>query len=369
MNKTRKIVVTAGLVFAVVFGFISNGFVYAAEGNTVDTIFWGNLEDGGTGCGVFIILNDVVDFLTYGVGITAVISLVVFGIKYMTAGGNEQQMLKVKRRALSLLIGVVAYAVSYAGLNFLLPAGKLNPSSACSATVTYHFRPTGGGSGSQGADDTGTSGGSGSPGGSSTGTTAYKKTPSYKKCMKKAHFKNESVRESVCKLEKTSDRIAKTAELLAASSKSASRQCYPLTRRFSKWSQFKRCAPTKNYQYALDKVYPGHWKRYSGSVKNLFQTGASCDIFVGVVVQTAGYDSIGLTHDPEAAYLAKAKKKWKKVSKPSRGDVCISGGHVKIYLGNNKIAEASSGIKSGDKRWGGVTKGNCKGFKVYHAIK
>ena len=116
--------------------------------------------------------------------------------------------------------------------------------------------------------------------------------------------------------------LEKTAELLAASSKKASVQCYPLTWKPKKWSQFKRCAPTKYFQYAYDKVRPDHWKKYTNYVKNVVRTGASCDYFVGTVVRASGYDGIGLSHDSMHSNMTKDTKKWKKVKKAQRGDIC-----------------------------------------------
>ncbi len=177
----------------------------------------------------------------------------------------------------------------------------------------------------------------------------------------------------MCKLDKGSDRIAKTARLLAASSKKASVQCYPLTWKPTRWSQFKKCAPPKTFQYAYDKVRPGHWERYSKYVKNVVKTGASCDYFVGTVIKASGYDKgAGLGHDSMRRRFLSSDK-WKKVKKAKPGDICQryvgNGAHIKIYLGNGKIAEASSGLKSGDKRWGGVLSGNCKGYTIYRAVK
>jgi len=46
-------------------------------------------------------------------GILVVIGIVVVGIQYMTAGGNEAQLTKAKRRMLEIVIGAVLYACLY----------------------------------------------------------------------------------------------------------------------------------------------------------------------------------------------------------------------------------------------------------------
>ena len=105
------------------------------------------------------------------------------------------------------------------------------------------------------------------------------------------------------------------------------------------------------------------------------RTGASCDRFVGTVIHASGYDKkITVNHDSMKSRMKKTTSIWKKVKTAKRGDICQKffgngGAHIKIYLGNGKIAEASSGIESGDKRFGGVTSGNCKGYDIYRAVK
>lgn len=69
--------------------------------------------------GIAGVLTLVVDILTIGVGIFAVIAIVIVGIQYMTAGGNEEQTRKAKRRLFEIVIGVVAYVVLYALLKWL----------------------------------------------------------------------------------------------------------------------------------------------------------------------------------------------------------------------------------------------------------
>jgi type IV secretory pathway VirB2 component (pilin) len=55
------------------------------------------------------------------VGVLAVIGIVIVGIQYMTAGGNEEQTRKAKRRLFEIVIGIVAYILMYALLKWLLP--------------------------------------------------------------------------------------------------------------------------------------------------------------------------------------------------------------------------------------------------------
>lgn len=100
-----------------------------------ETTFFGNLKDDGEGCGVYTILNLIVDILTYGIAIAGALGIVVFGIQYLTAKGNTEQTQKAKRRMFEIVIGLVAWALLYAGIQFLLPGGHLNSNQTC-ATIS-----------------------------------------------------------------------------------------------------------------------------------------------------------------------------------------------------------------------------------------
>lgn len=77
--------------------------------------------DDGKGSSITHILNLVIDILTIGVGILGVIGITVVGIQYLTAGGNEEKTRKAKRRMFEIIIGLVAYVLIYAVLNWLVP--------------------------------------------------------------------------------------------------------------------------------------------------------------------------------------------------------------------------------------------------------
>ena len=103
--------------------------------NVTETIFFGNVKDDDSACGVFTILNTVVDVFSIGVGILAAIGITIVGIKYLTAGGNVAQTEKAKHRMFQIVIGLVAYAVLYVGSQWLMPGGKLDFGKRC-ATVS-----------------------------------------------------------------------------------------------------------------------------------------------------------------------------------------------------------------------------------------
>lgn len=80
-------------------------------------------EDAKTARGGIIIklLTDGLNILTVGVGILGVIGITLVGLQYLTAGGSEEKTRKAKTRMLEIVIGLVAYALIYAILKWLLP--------------------------------------------------------------------------------------------------------------------------------------------------------------------------------------------------------------------------------------------------------
>jgi len=70
------------------------------------------------------LLNLVVDILTIGVGIVAVIGIGIFGIQYLTSAGNEEKTRKAKRRLFEIVIGLAIYVVFFALLKWLGVSGN-----------------------------------------------------------------------------------------------------------------------------------------------------------------------------------------------------------------------------------------------------
>lgn len=75
--------------------------------------------DGSQSVGDVFML--AVNILSVIVGIVGVIGIVVVGIQYMTAAGNEEQTRKAKRRLFEIVIGLAAYAATFALLSWLIP--------------------------------------------------------------------------------------------------------------------------------------------------------------------------------------------------------------------------------------------------------
>ena len=86
----------------------------------------GCMSDDGKGSSIFTVLNIALQVLTWGIGIAGTFGIVISGIQYMTARDDPAQMTKAKNRIIHIAIGLVAYAVMWAFLQWLLPGGILN---------------------------------------------------------------------------------------------------------------------------------------------------------------------------------------------------------------------------------------------------
>lgn len=75
----------------------------------------------GNGESVGSILAFVIDILTIGVGILAVVGISIVGIQYLTASGDEGKVKKSRQRMLEIVIGIALYAAMYVALKWLLP--------------------------------------------------------------------------------------------------------------------------------------------------------------------------------------------------------------------------------------------------------
>lgn len=79
----------------------------------------GEIEDSG----VWALLLLAINILTAGVGVVALGGIVFAAILYTSAGGNAEQVKKAMTIITDIVIGVLAYALMYAVLNFLIPGG------------------------------------------------------------------------------------------------------------------------------------------------------------------------------------------------------------------------------------------------------
>lgn len=73
--------------------------------------------------GVLFLLKFAIQIMTAGVGILAVGGIVYGSILYTTAGGSSEQVKKAVGIITNVAIGILAYGLMFALLNFLIPGG------------------------------------------------------------------------------------------------------------------------------------------------------------------------------------------------------------------------------------------------------
>lgn len=76
--------------------------------------------------GVWGLLLLAINILTAGVGIAAIGGIVYGSILYTSAGGSPEQVKKAVGIITNVVIGIVAYALMFGLLNFLIPGGVFN---------------------------------------------------------------------------------------------------------------------------------------------------------------------------------------------------------------------------------------------------
>lgn len=111
----------------------------------------------------------------------------------------------------------------------------------------------------------------------------------------------------------------------------------------SKYS-YPNGSATDAFKKAIEKAYPNRntWGTQT-------RKGASCDVFAGTVIRSSGYDTSFPRGLDEVEKHCKGNPKWintgiKDLSKLQPGDVVFylydGGGHIYIYVGDGKIANA-----------------------------
>lgn len=122
--------VMLGLVLAALMSIVVVSGAGAAGNNGCETdtaiISCDNVDvdqDGVENTGVWSILLTVINILTAGIGIAAVGGIIYGAILYTSAGGSQEQTKKAMGVITNVVIGVLAYALMYVALNFLVPGG------------------------------------------------------------------------------------------------------------------------------------------------------------------------------------------------------------------------------------------------------
>lgn len=97
-----------------------------ASGNSVETKFdfgcLGTAAPPGTNA-IQDLAFAIVRFLSYGVGIVIVISIIWAGIEYSTSEGSAEQTQSAKNRIRDAIVGLVIYIFAFSIIQYLVPGG------------------------------------------------------------------------------------------------------------------------------------------------------------------------------------------------------------------------------------------------------
>jgi hypothetical protein len=69
------------------------------------------------------LIQDVLNFLSIGVGVVVVIMIIIGGIQYSASGGNPNTVQEAKKKIYNAIIALLAYIFLYAILQWLVPGG------------------------------------------------------------------------------------------------------------------------------------------------------------------------------------------------------------------------------------------------------
>lgn len=127
--KIKQTIIALAVVLGVGAAAVATGQpAYAAEecGGVQTSIISCSEGDGTTGVrdsGLWGILRIAINIMTAGVGVLAVAGIVYGAILYTSAGGSQDQVKKAVEIIRNVVIGLLAFALMWAVLNFIIPGG------------------------------------------------------------------------------------------------------------------------------------------------------------------------------------------------------------------------------------------------------
>jgi hypothetical protein len=106
---------------------LAPAYVFAADtcgGGTNESSVKTAIDIGcrGNGNPIVDMLFAIIRFLSLGVGLVVVASIVVAGIQYSTSQGDPQMAAKAKKRIQSALTALIVFIFAYAILNYIVPS-------------------------------------------------------------------------------------------------------------------------------------------------------------------------------------------------------------------------------------------------------
>ena len=120
-------------LFIGVFAIFGLSAPVEAQGNngceTDTAIIQCDIDEGAEGVqatGIWSILLLAINVLTALIGVAALGGIIYGSVLYTSAGGNVEQTKKAMGIITNVVIGVIAYALMFSFLNFIIPGGVFN---------------------------------------------------------------------------------------------------------------------------------------------------------------------------------------------------------------------------------------------------
>jgi type IV secretion system pilin len=135
LNLLRSIIVFTTLVPTLLLSGMSMGaglvhaapgvnFVYTASLDAKQDVCNGIGEATGGSCsggsgGISSLLKTIIELLSWVVGAVSVIMIIIGGLRYVTSGGNDQNLASAKNTVIYALIGLVIVALAQIIVEFV----------------------------------------------------------------------------------------------------------------------------------------------------------------------------------------------------------------------------------------------------------
>lgn len=127
MNIIKRIVSSA-ICAVFMVPFLATGTTFAAEANIENSLCAGanldvtdpNCDGGNAGQTVNDIIATVINIFSIIVGVIAVIMIIIGGIKYITSGGDSNNISSAKTTIIYAIIGLVVVALAQVIVRFVL---------------------------------------------------------------------------------------------------------------------------------------------------------------------------------------------------------------------------------------------------------
>jgi len=127
IKQTVKTLVLGAMLFVAGFVVTAPVSVSAAQCGKAQTAIIACDERDASGeiedTGAWGILLLAINILSAGVAVVALGGVVYASILYTSAGGSPEQVKKAMGMITNIVIGVIAYAIMFSLLNFLIPGG------------------------------------------------------------------------------------------------------------------------------------------------------------------------------------------------------------------------------------------------------